>query len=200
MQHRRRVFGMELRTDIPLLFRYLDNLHQICCGVDTYTLHTSSLVLLLIFIIELVAMTMALFNHRPTPLPLSYREGSRNSWLHISLIHFATFYQLAVVGSEPHRPTHLRYRLLLLHEVNHVYPVITPLLFREGLGGGSHFCTIRIFVAEDVTGKLDDHHLHTQTNAEGGDVVSTSVFRSYNFSFYATLSEARTDNKPRHAT
>ena len=76
--------------------------------------------------------------------------------------------------------------------------MITPLLFREGLGGGSHFCTIRIFVAEDVTGKLDDHHLHTQTNAEGGDVVSASVFDCDNLTLDATLSETRTDNDTSH--
>ena len=64
MQHRRRVFWMELRTDIPALLRYLDYLHKVGGRIDAYTLHASLLVFFLVFIVELVTMAMALTNGR----------------------------------------------------------------------------------------------------------------------------------------
>ena len=88
--------------------------------------------------------------------------------------------------------------------------VTTPLHNREGLGeglllegllgGGSHLRTIGILVAQHVTGKLDDHHLHAQTDAEGGDVVGATILRSDNLTLDATLSEARTNQYACHVT
>ena len=66
MQHRRRVFGVELGTYVPLLLRNLYYLYQVSSGVDTYTLHTVLLVFLLVFVVELIAMAVALpDNNRP---------------------------------------------------------------------------------------------------------------------------------------
>jgi hypothetical protein len=51
---------VELRTDIPSLFWYLDYLDKIGGRVDTHALHTSGFVFFLVFIVELIAMAMAL--------------------------------------------------------------------------------------------------------------------------------------------
>ena len=59
---------------------------------------------------------------------------------------------------------------------------------------GIHLTTVRVLIAQHVTGKFDDHHLHTQTDAEGGDILGTGVFRSDDLAFYATLAEARADD------
>ena len=51
---------MDLRTDVPALLGYLDNLYEAGSGVDAHTLHASGLVFFLVFIVELLAMAMAL--------------------------------------------------------------------------------------------------------------------------------------------
>ena len=61
MQYRGRIFGMELRADIPALVRYFYDFYQIGSRIDACTLHASSLKLIQIAIIKLIAMAMAFF-------------------------------------------------------------------------------------------------------------------------------------------
>ena len=57
-----------------------------------------------------------------------------------------------------------------------------------------YFTTVGIIIAQDVTCKLDYHHLHTQTNAECGNIVRTSIVGSNDFPFDTALPEPWTDH------
>ena len=57
-----------------------------------------------------------------------------------------------------------------------------------------HLAAVGIGVAQDVTGKLDDNHLHAEADAEGRDVVCAGVVGSHNLTLNASLSEARADD------
>ena len=155
---------MELRTDVPALLGYLDNLDEVGSGVDAHTLHASGLVFFLVFIVELIAMAMALMNG------LHFSIGLRNTTVGS---------ELALIGAQSHGATHLRDAFLFLHDVDNVVRRV-----------GIHFSAVGILVAQDIAGKLDDHHLHTETDAEGRNIVRTGVFRSDNLAFDATLTKA----------
>ena len=60
MQHRRGIFRMELRADVPALVWDLDNLHEVGGRVNTHALHTIRLIFVFIGIVELIAMSMSL--------------------------------------------------------------------------------------------------------------------------------------------
>ena len=173
MQHRGRILGMELRADIPALLGNLHDLHQVGGRIDTHALHTLGLVLLLILIVELIAVTVALRNQ---------------SLVAIGLVNLTAFYQLTLIGSQTHGTAHLRDGFLFLHDINHVMRRLVV-----------HFRTVGIFVTQYVAGKLNDHHLHAQTDAERWDIVRTGVFRSNDLAFDATLTEARTNQHALHA-
>ena len=89
----------------------------------------------------------------------------------------------ALVGTESHRTTHVGDVLLLLHDVD---DVVVGLLV--------HLTAVGVGIAQDVAGKLDDHHLHAETDAEGGYVVRAGIVGSDNLSLDATLSESGTDH------
>ena len=57
-----------------------------------------------------------------------------------------------------------------------------------------HLTAIGILVTQHVAGKLYHHHLHTQTDTEGGDVMGAGVFGSNNLALYTTLTEAGANN------
>ena len=56
-----------------------------------------------------------------------------------------------------------------------------------------HLATVGVGVTEHVASELDDHHLHAEADAEGGDVVCAAVVGCHNLSLDATLSESRAD-------
>ena len=64
---------------------------------------------------------------------------------------------------------------------------------------GVHLGTIGVLVAQHVAGKLDDHHLHAETDAEGGNVVRAAVLGGDDLALDAALSEAGADDDARHA-
>ena len=57
-----------------------------------------------------------------------------------------------------------------------------------------HLPAVGVGIAKDVASKFYHHHLHTQADAEGGDIVCAGVVGRHYLPFDATLSEARTDN------
>ena len=173
MQHRRRILGVELRTDVPALLRNLHDLHQVGGRINTHALHTLGLVLLLIFVVELIAVTVALANQ---------------CLVAIGLVDLAALHQLTLIGTQTHGTAHLRNRFLLFHDVDDVVRRLVV-----------HLRTVSILVAQHVARKLNDHHLHTQTDAEGGNIVRTGVFRGDNLAFDTTLTEARTNQHALHA-
>ena len=62
-----------------------------------------------------------------------------------------------------------------------------------------HFTAVGVLIAQHVAGELDDHHLHTQTDAEGGDVVGASVFGGDNLALDTACAEAWTDDDARQS-
>ena len=63
MEHRRTVFGVKLRADIPAMRRHLDNLHKVGIGVCANALHTILLEVGTVGVVELIAVAVALFNY-----------------------------------------------------------------------------------------------------------------------------------------
>ena len=57
-----------------------------------------------------------------------------------------------------------------------------------------HLARVGILVAQHVAGELDHHHLHTQADAEGRDVVGAGVVGSDDLALDASLAESRTDD------
>ena len=64
--------------------------------------------------------------------------------------------------------------------------------------GGVHLAAVGIGETQDVPGELDDHHLHSQTNAETRDVVRTRILRSQDLPGNPPLTESRTDYDSGH--
>ena len=62
-----------------------------------------------------------------------------------------------------------------------------------------HLTTVSILKSQHVTSKLNNHHLHTQTDSKGWNIMDPTVFRSDNFTVNASLSKARTDHDACHA-
>ena len=65
-------------------------------------------------------------------------------------------------------------------------------------GFGVHFGTVGVGIAQDVACKLNHHHLHAETDAEGGFIVLTAIASGQNFTLCSTLSEARADDDALH--
>ena len=60
MEYRTLILRMELCSYIPFQSRYLDNFHKVALWVLAYALHTATLVLMLVVVVELVAVTVSL--------------------------------------------------------------------------------------------------------------------------------------------
>ena len=159
---------MELGTDVPALLGNLNDFYQVGIGVDTYALHALGLVLLLVLVVKLVAVAVALLDE---------------CLLAVSLVHAAALYQLTLISAQAHGAAHLGNILLLLHNVNHV---VWRLLV--------HLHAVGILVAQHVAGKLNHHHLHTQTDTECGDIVGAGVFGGDNLTLDTALTESRTNH------
>ena len=180
------VFGMELGTDKPLLVGDFHHFHEVVVGIASNTLHTVTFERFKVLIVELVTMAMTLLDMKTlSPLPL---YGESLAIARIGLCSTATFDEFAIVGTEAHRTTHTLDGLLFFHQVDDWM-----------LGVGIHLRAVRILISEHIAGELDDHRLHTQTDAEGRDVVGTGVLDGCNLAFDASLSEAWTDDDASHA-
>ena len=112
----------------------------------------------------------------------------RDGLLSVSFQGAASFAQLTFVSTQTHGSTHLCNILLLLHDVD---DIVRSLLV--------HFAAVGIGITQHVAGEFDHHHLHTQTDTEGRDIVCTGVFCSDDLAFDTSLAESRTDNHTRHA-
>lgn len=75
---------MELSAYVPTMGGNLHNLHEARRGIDTHTVHTVTLILLTISIIELIAMTVTLADEL---------------LLAISMPHMTVLSQLAFIAS-----------------------------------------------------------------------------------------------------
>ena len=166
------VFGMELGADEPGVVGEFDDFDEVGVGIGADALHAVLLEVGEVAVVEFVAVAVALL------------DGG----LAVDGVGLAAFAQLAGVGSEAHSAAHAGDGLLLFHEVD------------DGvLCVGCHLCAVGIGVAERVAGKFDDHHLHAEADAEGGDVVGAGVLDGGDFAFGASLSETGADDGSCHA-
>ena len=152
------------------MFGDLNDLHQSTLGVGADALHAVLLKFVFIMVIELITMTMPLANQRHT----------------IDFGYTAALAKLAIVGTKTHGAAHVGDGFLFFHHVDDV-------VRRVG-----HLARVGILVAQHISGKFDDHHLHAQTNPEGGKVVDACVFHSDDLAFDATLSETGADQDTSH--
>ena len=63
-----------------------------------------------------------------------------------------------------------------------------------------HLTAVGILIAQYVAGELDHHHLHTQADAEGGDVMGTCIFCSDDLAFNTSGSKTRAHHHACHPT
>ena len=61
-----------------------------------------------------------------------------------------------------------------------------------------HLATVSILKSQHVTSKFNNHHLHTQTDSKGWNIMDSTVFSSDNLAVDASLSKARTDHDACH--
>ncbi len=57
-----------------------------------------------------------------------------------------------------------------------------------------HFGGIGIGIAQHIAGKFNNHALHTQTNAKGGDIVFAGIFQCRQLAIDTPLSESRSND------
>ena len=62
-----------------------------------------------------------------------------------------------------------------------------------------HLTAVGVFHTEDIARELNNHHLHSETDAEGRYVVGSGIFCGSYLSFYSTLSETWTYQYSIHA-
>ena len=154
---------MELRANVPFKGWDFDDFNEVGRGVNTGAFHAMAFKLLEVFVVELIAVTVALFDRRQ---------------LSVSFPSPAAFRQFTLIAAKAHGSTHLGDIFLFFHHVDDV--VRSPHV---------HLAAVGIGLAQYVASKLNDHHLHTQANAKSRDVMSAGVLRSDDFAFDATLSE-----------
>ena len=58
---------------------------------------------------------------------------------------------------------------------------------------GHHLTAVGILIAQHVSCKLNHHHLHTETDAEGRHIVGSAIRCSHDFALDAPLTEPGTD-------
>src|SRR5574344_209226 len=166
IQDRTGIFRMELCADIPFQSRYFNDFHQVTLRITTYTLHSCLFILLFIIVIEFITMTVAFLY----------------MFLVVDTKCARTLFQYTFISSQTHRPAHVCDILLVLHDI---YDIMFCLFI--------HFATVGIIITENVTGKFDNHHLHTETDTECRYIMCTGIMRSDDFAFYTALTESRTD-------
>ena len=164
IQHGTVVLGVVLYTDIPGERRNFDHFDEMGIGVLSHALHSGRFKLGTVVTIKLETVTVTLFD----------------VGLAIRLCYLGAFFQHTVIFTQAHGSAHIGNTLLTLHQVDDIVRRIDVHLGRVG-----------IFIAEHVTSILDDHTLHAQTDAKGGNVVLAGIFQCYELAFYATLPEAR---------
>ena len=106
----------------------------------------------------------------------------------VDVVCVRTLAQVAFITAEAHRAAHVGDVFLLLHDVDDVVRRLAV-----------QFRGVRIFVAQDVARKFDHHHLHTQADTEGRQVVLAAILRGDEFPLRAALSESRANHVAGHA-
>ena len=191
MQHGGAILWMELGSDIPAFIRNLYDFHEVGCWVDAHAFHARLLIFRFVGIVELIAMAMTFLGKKT--LSLLSNDGESLAIARklcaflpsltggvggVCLVRLATLHQFTFVRTQSHGASHLGDVLLLLHDVDDV-------VWRLRI----HLTAVGILVAQHVAGKFDDHHLHTQTDAEGGNIMSAGVFGGNDFSFNTAQAE-----------
>ena len=93
---------MELGADVPAVGRNLDDLDQTAFGIDSGTDHSRGFIFSSEGIVEFVAVAMTLAD-------VLRAIGCRSP---------DAFFQMAIVGPEPHGTSHLGDILLVFHQVD----------------------------------------------------------------------------------
>ena len=167
LQHCALILWVILGTNVPLQSRYLYHLYKVAFGVASYTHHASAFIFGKILVVEFVAVTVAL----AYILLLIYIKCTR------------TLFKYTLILTQTHSTSHIGDVLLLFHDVYHV---VSRLLV--------HLAAVGVGIAQHVAGKLDNHHLHTQTDTKGGDVMGAGIVSGNQLALNATLAEAGTNH------
>ena len=155
---------MVLRADVPAVAREFNDLGQATLGVHSRDGHARVLKALAVLVVELEAVTVPLLD----------------VGLSISLSNFCARLHAAGIGTQAHRTAQVGHRLLVLHQVDNVVGSLLVHLGAVGVGQAQH-----------VAGKLNDHALHAQADAEGGHVMLAAPPQGDILALDAALAEAR---------
>src|SRR5664280_2728797 len=161
-----REFGVKLDTDKERMILEFEGLDQVFLRINSSDAHAMFLEGCTVVIVGLETMAMA-FGKRGCPIGLFHPAPRRDGVL---------------VDTEPHGPAQLLYALLRRHEVDD-----------KVLGIGLELLGVRVRNAKYVPCKLDAGNLHTQADAQVGQIVGTCVSRSQDHPFDATFSETARD-------
>ena len=158
-------FGMELHADIEIAIREFHGLHDMSRGGRAAEGQAALLERLFIFIIELISMTVALFD-----------KG-----LAVTGIHRRSLLHLARIGAETHRAS-LDDAMLIGHEID------------DEMGAFLiEFAAVRVLIAEDMTGVFDDADLHAEANAEIRELMLSRILTGGDHPLDAPVAEAAGD-------
>ncbi len=166
------IFRLEYDAYIPFQFGYFNDFNQLAVVVDAHALHTSFFKGIEIFVVELIAMAMTL------------ADGFRT----IDFAHHATLSQLTVIAAQAEGAACVAHSLQVVHCVDNFM-----LCLRVNLGA------VGIGVAQNGAGKFNSHHLHAQSDTEGGNIVFAAMLCGDNFALNTALTSTWTDNDTIHA-
>ncbi len=133
-----------------------------CVGIFAHTYHACLFECVAIVGVEFETVTVT----------LAYSGGA------IGLGDMRSFCKMAVVGAQTHGATHVVHAFLFFHQVDD-----------SMRGSGVHLRTVGFGQSEYVAGEFYHHALHSETDAECGEVVLPAVAQSHKFALYAALSE-----------
>ena len=162
-------FGVELHADEEVVCGNFDRLYEASVGRGACYYHTRALYFRAEVVVELISVAVALGNFVRA----------------VRLFHH-TAEHLAGICAEAHSAAHL-YAVLVWHQVYYAM-----------LRSGVELSGVCVLIAENVARVFDDRRLHTEANAEVGNIVFTGVFCRKDFALYAAVSEAAGDEYSVH--
>ena len=163
--------GVELCAEVEVTARQLHGLHKAAVGAGAGDDQTGVLHLLTVVVVELVAVAVAL-----PDLALA-----------VALGHLGAGQDGAGVLAQTHGAALGDAALLVGHQVDDVVMTLGGELAGVGVG-----------VAQNVAGELHDHDLHTEADAEVGDIVLAGVLCGLYHAFDAAVAKAAGDDDAVH--
>ena len=155
--------GVELRTQMEVAAGNFHGLHKVAIGAGAGNDKALLLKLGAERIVELIAVAVALINFGRA----------------VAFGHLGAGGDGAGVLAQPHRAALGLNALLVGHQINDIV-----------LALGGKLAGVGVRVAQHIAGVLHDHDLHTQTDAEVGDMVLPRVLGSLDHPLDAAVAEA----------